>query len=149
MPAPAKNALQELRVSSDARVKVAVVDVDGVLRGKFMDKEKFLSAAEGGFGFCNVVFGWDAGDVCYDNAQYTGWHTGYPDATARIDASTMRRVPWDANVPFFLGDFDSDVCPRTLLRRTIERAKGIGYAATFGMEFEWFNFRETPQSFAA
>ena len=50
---------------------------------------KFFNA-EKGFGFCNVVFGWDAGDIAYDNAQYTGWHTGYPDATAVIDFNTFR-----------------------------------------------------------
>jgi glutamine synthetase len=43
-------------------VKVAVSDTDGVLRGKYLHKEKFLSAVESGFGFCNVVFGWDSND---------------------------------------------------------------------------------------
>jgi glutamine synthetase len=40
----------------------AGVDVDGVLRGKFMSKDKFLSVAkpDAGFGFCSVVFGWDS-----------------------------------------------------------------------------------------
>ena len=54
-------------------------------------------------GFCNVVFGWDMGDVCYDNARYTGWHTGYPDALARIDLGTYREVPWDNRVPVLPG----------------------------------------------
>jgi glutamine synthetase len=149
--APPPNAvLEELRASDATRVKVAVVDVDGVLRGKYVDKAKLLSAAEGGFGFCNVVFGWDAADACYDNAQYTGWHTGYPDATARLDLATMRRIPWEAGTPFFLGDFpEGGVCPRRLLRGVVERARRMGFGATFGMEFEWFNFRETPQSLAA
>lgn len=29
--------------------------VDGVMRGKYMSKSKFLSAAKGGFGFVSVV----------------------------------------------------------------------------------------------
>ena len=149
-PAPKPSpALDELRASKDARVKVGVVDIDGVLRGKYMDKAKFLAAAEGsGFGFCNVVFGWDSADVCYDNATYTGWHSGYPDATARVDLTTFRRVPWEDGTPFFLADFDAEPCPRNLLKRVVKRAEAAGYKATFGMEFEWFNFRETPQSFA-
>jgi glutamine synthetase len=147
---PKGNAvLEDLAASRDTRVKVAVADVDGILRGKYMEKGKFLSAAEGGFGFCNVVFGWDAGDVCYDNATYTGWHTGYPDATAKIDLATYRRIPWEGGVPFFLGSFDLDVCPRNLLQRVAARARKAGYAPTFGMEFEWFNFRESAQSLAA
>ena len=107
MAASAKDILDELRRSPTQKVKVAVTDIDGVLRGKYLHKDKFLSAAEGGgFGFCNVVFGWDSADVCYDNATYTGWHTGYPDAVARVDLSTARTVPWDGGVPFFLADFE-------------------------------------------
>ncbi|MEA3202033.1 MAG: glutamine synthetase [Thermoplasmata archaeon] len=148
MPDP-QQVLDELRASPATRVKVAVTDVDGVLRGKYMDKEKFLSAAKSGFGFCNVVFGWDSGDVCYDNATYTGWHTGYPDATARIDLGTRRSIPWEGGTPFFLGDFAQGPCPRTLLKTIVERAARAGHHSVFGMEFEWFNFRETPQSLAA
>src|SRR3954464_4570808 len=82
------------------KVKVAVADIDGVLRGKYLHRDKFLSAASGsGFGFCNVVLGWDSGDVCYDNGTYTGWHTGYPDANARVDLGTYRTIPWEQGVP--------------------------------------------------
>jgi glutamine synthetase len=150
-----KKILKAIADSPIGKVKVAVVDMDGVLRGKYLKKEKFLSAAESGLGFCNVIFGWDSGDVCYDNVKYTGWHTGYPDAQARIDLSTYRTVPWDGQVPFFLGDFvQSDgeplpICPRQLLKRVIGKAEAMGLSAKFGMEFEWFNFKETPQSLAA
>jgi len=141
--------LKELEKSPHEKVKVAVVDIDGILRGKYLQKEKFLSAAESGFGFCNVVFGWDSADVCYDNATYTGWHTGYPDALARIDPSTYRTIPWDNDVPFFLGDFELDVCPRNLLKNVLDRGRKLGFSAKCGVEFEWFNFRETPQTLAA
>lgn len=147
--------LDELRKSDVQKVKVAVADIDGVLRGKYLNKEKFLSAAETGFGFCNVVFGWDSSDVCYDNGTYTGWHSGYPDALARVDLDTYRRVPWDGKIPFFLADFEDGkgaplkICPRSLLKSVIAQAENEGYHPTFGMEFEWFNFKETPQSLAA
>lgn len=146
--------LNEVRSAPGHKVKVAVADVDGVLRGKYLHKDKFLSAVDTGFGFCNVVFGWDSGDVCYDNAAYTGWHTGYPDALARIDLSTFRRVPWDEGVPFFLADFvDAQgaplgVCPRQALKRVAARAAARGQVARTGVEYEWFNFRETPRSLA-
>ena len=144
-----------LKASPHDKVKVAVTDIDGILRGKYLSKDKFLAAAESGFGFCNVVFGWDSGDVCYDNGKYTGWHTGYPDAQVRIDPSTQRAVPWDDGIPFFLGDFVDaeekplEVCPRQLLKTVLDRAKKAGYTAKVGLEFEWFNFRETPQTLAA
>ncbi len=65
-------------------VKVGAFDIDGILRGKYISRAKFESALEGGFGFCDVVLGWDSKDQLYDNARYTGWHTGYPDANVRI-----------------------------------------------------------------
>jgi len=156
MTASAKDVLAELRRSPTQKVKVAVTDIDGVMRGKYLHKDKFLSAAEGGgFGFCNVVFGWDSADVCYDNATYTGWHTGYPDAVARVDLSTARTVPWDGGVPFFLADFEDGrggplpVCPRSLLKKIVARAQDAGFMPKAGLEFEWFNFQETPESLAA
>src|SRR5215831_1950035 len=97
--------LQELTEESASKVKLAITDIDGVLRGKLISLDKFRSVAEKGFGFCDVVFGWDSGDQAYDNGQYTGWHTGYPDALAVVDIGTFRRVPWEGDLAFFLADF--------------------------------------------
>ena len=45
-----------LRELGDAKkVKVAITDIDGVLRGKYINVDKFKSALKGGFGFCDVV----------------------------------------------------------------------------------------------
>ncbi|HEY1461528.1 MAG TPA: glutamine synthetase [Casimicrobiaceae bacterium] len=152
-----KKVLDAVRESPGMRVKVAVSDIDGVLRGKYLHKDKFFSAVDGGFGFCDVVFGWDIGDQCYDNTTLTGWHKGFPDALARIDLGTHRNVPWDDGVPFFLGEFVADhkgkqvahpLCPRQTLKRVLARAEKLGLAPMCGIEFEWFNFAETPQSWA-
>ena len=127
-----------MRDAPGNRVKVAVSDIDGVLRGKYIHKEKFYSAAEGGFGFCDVVFGWDMMDVTYDNTTLTGWHKGFPDALAKIDLGTYRTVPWDGGVPFFLGEFVAQkdgkevplpICPRQVLKRVLKRAEKLGFIA--------------------
>ena len=103
-PLPVAEAIAAVRDAPGTRVKVAVSDIDGVLRGKYLHKDKFYSAVEGGFGFCDVVFGWDMMDVTATTTRrYTGWHKGFPDVTARIDLGTLRTVPWDGGVPFFLG----------------------------------------------
>lgn len=141
-----------LKSDAPAKVKFAVTDLDGILRGKVVDRDKFLTLAENGSGFCDVVFGWDSSDVLYDHVDYTGWHTGYPDAHAQADLNTFRLVPWENNLPFFLGDFTGkdgrslSVCPRSLLKRTRKACEEAGFAAVFSQEFEWFNFRETPES---
>ena len=57
-------ALAAIRKEGHAKVKVAVSDIDGILRGKFLHKDKFFGASESGFGFCDVVFGWDSSDQC-------------------------------------------------------------------------------------
>ena len=85
---PAK-VIEAVRKAPGTRVKVAVSDIDGILRGKYMHKDKFASAAEGGFGFCDVVFGWDSQDVCYDNTKIIGWHKGFP---THLPASTSARI---------------------------------------------------------
>ncbi len=156
----AEDVLRELSQSGARRAKVAITDIDGILRGKYISVDKLRSALSGGFGFCDVVFGWDSSDVCYEDAgvEFTGWHSGYPDAEARLDPSTYRTIPWEDGVPFMLGHFVTrgadgteaplGVCPRQVLRRVIAMARDMGLEAMFGMEFEWFNFRETPNSIA-
>src|SRR5579871_6102787 len=113
------------------RVKLGGFDVDGILRGKYVAVDKLWSALEDPIGFCDVVFGWDAADVLYDNARLTGWHTGYPDARARVDPSTFRVLPWEPDTAAFLLDFElpdgspHPACPRGLLRRVIARARAL------------------------
>jgi glutamine synthetase len=147
-------ALKKIDESAAAKVKVAATDIDGVLRGKYLNKDKFTSAIEGGFGFCDVVFGWDMTDSVYDNTTVTGWQHGFPDAMVRLDLATARHVPWDDHVPFFLGDFVTGngdpypVCPRQTLKRVLRRAEKLGVQPMCGLEFEWFNFAETPHSWA-
>ena len=148
-------ALASVRASPLAKVKVAVSDIDGVLRGKYLHRDKIESALEGGFGFCDVVFGWDMVDSCYDNTTLTGWQHGFPDAMVRLDPATMRNVPWDSDILFFLGDFVTasgapyPICPRQTLKRVLKRAEKLGVQPMCGLEFEWFNFRENPQSWSA
>ena len=149
-------ALKAVEENGAQKVKVSVSDIDGILRGKYLHIDKFKGAAEpypaGGFGFCDVVFGWDSSDQCYDNTSVTGWQHGFPDALARLDLDTARNVPWDNNVPFFLGEFiNSDgtphpLCPRQTLKKVIKRAAKMGVNPMCGMEFEWFNFLENSHS---
>jgi glutamine synthetase len=132
-----------------AQVKVGVTDIDGVIRGKYMAREKFFSALTSGFNFCDVVFGWDSHDQLYDRATVTGWETGFPDAPVSIDPTTARDTPLEGDMLLFLGNFTgkmSAVCPRSLLQRVIGKAADMGFTATAAAEFEFFVFDETPQS---
>src|SRR3954469_470060 len=130
-------------------VKLGVFDIDGILRGKYLHRDKFFSALESGFGFCDVVLGWDSNDQLYDNVTFTGWHTAYPDAQCRIVPSTCRSLPLEGDMLFFLAEFAGPaeaICPRGLLRRVLARAADMGYAASAACEYEFFLFEETPHS---
>ena len=137
------------------KVKIGGFDIDGVLRGKYVSLDKFFSAAQGGLGFCDVIFGWDSADQLYDNAEVTGWHTGYPDTLATIDLSTFRVIPWEPGTAAFLLDFaDREgrplaIAPRQVLQRVIARAKARGLEARLAAEYEFFFFKETPETIRA
>lgn len=132
--------------------KVAVVDIDGVMRGKYIDRAKFSSALQKGFGFCDVVLGWDSQDKLYDRGQVSGWHTGYRDAEVHLDLSTVRKLPFEDDTIFLLGDFGGEyqgACPRSLLKRVIDKAERMGFQARAALEYEFFVFDETPESVRA
>ena len=152
LPADIKTAA-DARAIVEARglshVKVGVSDLDGVMRGKYIAADKFFSALGGGFGFCDVVLGWDSNDQAYDNVSFTGWHTAYPDILCRILPETCRPIPIEDGMLFFLAEFagrGEDICPRGILRRVLARADAMGFAVTAAAEFEFFVFEETPQS---
>ena len=137
------------------KVKVGGFDIDGVLRGKLISLEKFWSALDDGFGFCDVIFGWDIADQLYDNAKVTGWHSGYPDALAKIDVSSFRVLPYEPDTACFLVDFHDAAtgkphaaCPRGLMKRVVARAEASGVRPLVGSEFEFWMFEENSASLA-
>ncbi|MDH5676960.1 MAG: glutamine synthetase family protein [Myxococcales bacterium] len=145
-----KELEQKFEEAGIRRVKVGGFDIDGILRGKYISLEKFWSAVEKGFGFCDVIFGWDLADALYDNSKLTGWHTGYPDTLAKLDLDSFRILPSEPHTAHFLADFWLDpstphpACPRNLLRTVTARAHSAGYRPKLSAEFEFWLFRETP-----
>jgi glutamine synthetase len=146
---------QKFEAAEIRRVKVGAFDLDGVLRGKYISLEKFYAGAESGLGFCDVIFGWDIGDVLLDNVTFTGWHTSYPDALAVIDLDSCRIIPWEPGTAFFLLDLLSkdgkpiQLSPRQVFRSVLKTADERGYKTYFGAEFEFWFFKETPESLRA
>ena len=144
--------IQHIRNSEFDGIKIGFTDLDGVLRGKIIHKDKFFKAIEEGMGFCDVVFGWDINDKVYEKDGITGWHTAYPDALLSLDIKSYRTFPWENDQVFLLGDFAkasspvAQVCPRTLLKNIQAKGESMGFNPLFGAEYEWFNFKEDPHS---
>ena len=145
----AKIAEYEARGARQAML--GLTDIDGVLRGKYVGFDKLKSLFAKGGGFCGCVFGWDVDDQLYDGGAVTGWHSGFPDARYRLLSASERALP-ESGTPYFVGEFASDdandhpVCPRTLLRRILARADGLGLTAKAGFEYELFVFDEDADS---
>lgn len=146
-----KNFVKQCRAAEQESVLIGLTDLDGVIRGKYVDLSKFERLMDDGGGFCDCVFGWDVDDHLYDfnktglsiESPFTGWHTGFPDVKYRLIPSSRRTVPF-TNVPFFIGEFvegESDfhpLCPRSLLRRSIKILSDQGINAATGYEYEFF-----------
>lgn len=127
-------------LADDNSVKLAGVDVDGILRGKLVSKKKFLSIAKDGFGFCSVIFGWDMHDQTYfKELKISNKENGYRDLIAVPDLTSFRRIPWENDMPFFLVSFfDPDTekplsaCPRQLLKAQVDKLSANGWGAMAG-----------------
>lgn len=130
-------------------IKIGITDFNGVIRGKYISPNKFFSALKKGMGFCDVIIGCDINDHLIEGLQYTGWHTGYPDAPIRIIPDSARKIPFEEKTLFFLCEFASPadaLCPRQALKRVLTRAKNQGYLAQAALEFEFSVFEETSHS---
>ncbi len=152
LPQDVKTAADAMKIVEErgiTHVKVGLFDADGVLRGKYISKQKLASALEGGLGFCDVVLGWDSNDQLYDNVTFTGWHTAFPDAPVRILPGTCREIPFEPNTLLFLCEFAGKaeaLCPRGVLRRAVDKARAMGFEPYAALEYEFFLFDETPHS---
>jgi glutamine synthetase len=145
----AKDLKELIQQNQYTQIKVGAIDIDGIMRGKYMSKDKFLSSLDSGFGFCDVVLGWDSNDVIYDNAKATGWHLGFGDTPVRVIPDSVRNLPIERNMLFVQGEFSGNlekICPRAALRRVLNKGKELGYDAYAGIEYEFLVCDESHES---
>ena len=149
----APDLVKKLKERGVRWIKLGIADIDGVLRGKYLSLEKVESIAAAAGGFCDCIFGWDAGDQLYDNVSFSGWHRGFPDIGYRLDPESLRWLPDEPDTPYLIaelvppeGEAQHPICPRNVLKRVLERARAMGYEARLSFEYEFFVFQETPQS---
>jgi glutamine synthetase len=89
-----------------------------------------------------------------DGAGFAGFAAGAigqrphdPDLAAMPDIRSFTPLPWRPNVARFACDVHVEgkewpYCPRTILRRQLERAKALGYEFMLGCELEYFLVRK-------
>jgi len=67
----------------------------------------------------------------------------------RILPETCREIPFEPNTLLFLCEFAGkaeELCPRGVLRRTVDKARAMGFEPYGALEYEFFLFDETPHS---
>src|SRR5688572_5648454 len=93
-------------------------------------------------------------DLVNDGAGFAGFAAGEigqrpsdPDLAAIPDLRSFTPVPWEPTLARFACDIyvegeEWPYCPRTILRRSLDRARTKGYEFKIGLELEYFLLRE-------
>ena len=80
-------------------MRLLYTDLHGVARGKDIPIGHFPELCEDGVTFCAVVMGTDLA-----HTPVVGGEEGYVDFAIRPDLTTLRRVPWQPEVAWCLGE---------------------------------------------
>ncbi|SNY89509.1 glutamine synthetase [Nocardia amikacinitolerans] len=120
---------------------------DGAFHGKIVAPKKFEAGVDAGFAFADLLFGLDLGNIPHFGYAYPQWRGHLEDIYLRPDLST--EVEWSQGVHSLIGDFwlktgePVGICPRNLVRKTVDRLAGLGYTATIAVEIEMTLFEES------
>src|SRR5262245_61781819 len=116
------------------------VEMSGAPKAKVVPATHLEEMAREGAGFA----GFAAGEM--------GQGPHSPDMMAIPDFHSLTIVPWRKNVAWVAGNVhvegnEYDYCPRTILRRQIERARAQGLVYKTGVEAEFFLVKQTEGGF--
>jgi glutamine synthetase len=138
-------ALQDQGVRA---VRLLYTDLHGIARGKDIPISKFEHLADEGVAFCAAVMSTDL-----RHTPVVGGEEGYIDFSVRPDLSTLRVLPWQADVAWCIGDArtaggsePAPTCPRGLLERVVARYAERGLTPIAGPELEFFLLERDPEA---
>jgi glutamine synthetase len=137
MSTPPKDADDVRKAVKDGNVEflfAQFVDMHGKPSAKLVPAHHLDALLEDGAGFA----GFAAGDI--------GQGPHDPDIAAIPDPRSLTILPWQPNVARLacdvtVGGEPWPYCPRTILRRALERAASMGYDLRIGAELEYFLLR--------
>ncbi|MFN8217765.1 MAG: glutamine synthetase family protein [Solirubrobacterales bacterium] len=151
--------LQQLKDAGVDTLVIGAADINGVFRSKRFALDLF-SREEVEVAFSDYVFASDLTDeLMVPRPGYEGYFptaaSGLPDIYVHPDWDLLRILPWEPEVALVLGDFHGHdgselvVSPRGVLRRVIDRLRGLGFEPMAGAEYEFFVFKCPPEEAAA
>jgi glutamine synthetase len=136
-------------------VVLAFPDLYGRLLGKRLDARFFLAQPEPGTHACDYLLTADMNMEPVPGYRFANWERGYGDFHLIPDFATLRVAAWLEKTALVICDLaepDSQElipqAPRSILKRQLERAAGMGYQVMIGSELEYYIFR-TPYRQAA
>lgn len=133
---------------------IAIVDTNGLLRGQKVRGADIPALLEQGPGMSPVQLALDPTDDILDMPGITDDTADFHDSDLTVDPASLRHIPFerDEDSPLYLAQFTkdaADLCPRSVLRRVLDRARDMSFAPKVGIELEFTLFDETPRSLAA
>jgi glutamine synthetase len=134
LPTTLEDVREYVRANGVEFVFAQFVDMHGKPNAKLVPTHHLDDLFEDGAGFA----GFAAGDI--------GQMPNDPDLEAMPDAASFTPLPWRPNVARLACDVHVlgepwPYCPRTILKRQIERATALGYEFKIGVELEYFLLR--------
>ncbi len=145
-----EDLLRLLEERSDlTHIHAAVVDPTGQLRGKTYSVEKVKKGLDDGIPITPNLASADFTDVLYPVEGLLGGDPSFPDAKTLPAPVTLREIPWESprrNLILLLEYVDETAvyaCPRSLLRKQIDRAAAMGFSLCAAFELEFRLFRDS------
>jgi glutamine synthetase len=128
-------------------VVVGATDVQGRLFGRRIPVRRFLQNAQKDVPICTCALAWDITEDLGLDMSFAGLHTGWHDFGIRPVLETLRPYPGVAGTAICMADIVDEegqlleIAPRTILRRQLERTRGLGYTVLLASELEFYLFR--------
>jgi len=126
-------------------IELLVTDLDGVLRGKRVERSLLKKVYESGFCLPQSVLALDATGATVDETML-GIETGDSDRICKPIPGTLTLAPWHeggdrAQALCEMYEVDGrplEIYPRHVLRRAVERFEQHGYRAGIALELEFY-----------
>jgi len=133
---------------------VAMTDTNGLLRGQMVSASALRGIAKNGMGMAPAQLALDPTDVHLNLPGVNDDSGDFHDDMLELDPTTLRRLPWskpghDLLVLSHFTGASAQLCPRSILKSVLARARAAGFSPKYGMELEYTLFDETPESAAA
>ena len=130
---------------------VAMTDTNGLLRGQMVSASSLRGIAKNGMGMAPAQLALDPTDAMLTIPGVNDDSGDFHDDPLELDRATVRRMPWSkpGHDLLVLSNFTGEtaqLCPRSILKSVLGRARAAGYSPKYGMELEYTLFDETPES---